>query len=184
MSLLAAGSWCVPLPACKPHIHNEQYTLTDEHKKELEALLDILLPDSGDGISAGAINGIRWIEWTLSDECYPPALKRAILEGLEEFRQYARGKFNDEFSRLNPQQKTQMLSTLAEDNSLKYWLAQIITLLLEALLCHPIYGGNPEQIGWKWLGHTPGTPPPTPKTKYPELLAVRLQEKHMPTDEV
>ena len=24
----------------------------------------------------------------------------------------------------------------------------------------PVYGGNPEMIGWKWLEHQPGFPAP------------------------
>ena len=40
---------------------------------------------------------------------------------------------------------------------------------MEALLTDPAYGGNPDGIGWRWLGHTPGYPRPSAATIYPRL---------------
>ena len=49
------------------------------------------------------------------------------------------------------------------------WISTLIVYLLEALLCAPAYGGNPEAIGWHWLGHQPGFPLPDPDHIYPKL---------------
>ena len=38
--------------------------------------------------------------------------------------------------------------------------------IFEALLSDPVYGGNPEGIGWRWLGHRPGFPRPNQRNRY------------------
>jgi len=45
----------------------------------------------------------------------------------------------------------------------------LLTYLLEALLADPVYAGNPNGIGWKWLQHQPGFPRPTKNKKYFKL---------------
>jgi len=45
----------------------------------------------------------------------------------------------------------------------------LLTYILEALLTDPVYGGNPNGIGWTWLQHQPGFPTPTEDKKYYKL---------------
>ena len=49
------------------------------------------------------------------------------------------------------------------------WLSTLITYTLEALLSDPLYGGNTNGIGWKWLGHDPGNPRPSADKIYGRL---------------
>ena len=37
----------------------------------------------------------------------------------------------------------------------------MLRLTLEAFLGDPVHGGNPGQIGWKWIGHKPPVHRPT-----------------------
>ena len=46
------------------------------------------------------------------------------------------------------------------------WLSTLLLYIFEALLTDPVYGGNPNGIGWKWLGHNPGLPRPTADKRY------------------
>ena len=39
------------------------------------------------------------------------------------------------------------------------------------MLAPPIYGGNPNGIGWQWLKHKPGFPLPEQGKRYYELSA-------------
>jgi gluconate 2-dehydrogenase gamma chain len=48
----------------------------------------------------------------------------------------------------------------------KQWISTILRYILEALLTDPIYGGNPNAIGWKWLDHQPGFPRPPANKRY------------------
>ena len=41
--------------------------------------------------------------------------------------------------------------------------------LLEALLADPVYGGNTDEVGWKWLGYTAGFPRPPIGKRYFEI---------------
>jgi len=42
----------------------------------------------------------------------------------------------------------------------------VLGYIFEALLVDPVYGGNPNGIGWKWLEHQPGLPRPTADKRY------------------
>ena len=53
----------------------------------------------------------------------------------------------------------------------------MVTLLFEALLLDPLYGGNKEEKGWKWLNHTPGFPRPTEELRYEVLMKKQLKIK-------
>ena len=46
------------------------------------------------------------------------------------------------------------------------WLQEMIRYVFEALLSDPVYGGNPQAVGWKWLQHTPGFPRPPKEKRY------------------
>ncbi len=51
----------------------------------------------------------------------------------------------------------QMLKTYGNE-----WFVVVLGYTLEAFLGDPVHGGNPDGIGWKWVGHAPGWPrPPT-----------------------
>ena len=50
----------------------------------------------------------------------------------------------------------------------KNWVSLILFYTIEALLSDPIYGGNREELGWKWLSHNTGEP--QPKKPFGELI--------------
>ena len=52
------------------------------------------------------------------------------------------------------------------------WTSIVLTLVFESLALDPIYGGNPDGIGWKWLNHTPGWPGPTEELRYENILKI------------
>ena len=55
-----------------------------------------------------------------------------------------------------------MVSTTEGEN----WVSTLLFYICEALLTDPIYGGNPNGIGWAWLAHQPGFPRPSPEQSY------------------
>ena len=54
---------------------------------------------------------------------------------------------------------------LLQEITQKQWCENVfytcLSYILEALLCSPIYGSNPNEAGWTWLEHNPGFPQPT-----------------------
>ena len=63
-----------------------------------------------------------------------------------------------------------MIAKFLEVDYAKEWCSILITLILESLLLDPIYGGNPDGIGWKWLEVTPGFPQPTEELRYDKVI--------------
>jgi gluconate 2-dehydrogenase gamma chain len=49
------------------------------------------------------------------------------------------------------------------------WLSLLLYYIFEALLSDPVYGGNPGEIGWRWLEHQPGFPRPPADKIYGSL---------------
>jgi len=49
------------------------------------------------------------------------------------------------------------------------WASLLLFYTLEALLSDPIYGGNRNELGWKWLKHNTGQP--QPKVKFAGVVA-------------
>ena len=40
------------------------------------------------------------------------------------------------------------------------WISVMLLHIFEALLSDPIYSGNSDEKGWKWLNYSPGNPRP------------------------
>ncbi|MEO5344550.1 MAG: gluconate 2-dehydrogenase subunit 3 family protein, partial [Gammaproteobacteria bacterium SHHR-1] len=64
------------------------------------------------------------------------------------------------FVHLSNEQQGQMLTEVAQSEAGENWINSHLSYLLEALLSDPIYGGNRDEQGWRWLGHRPGFPRP------------------------
>ena len=48
------------------------------------------------------------------------------------------------------------------------WISLLLFYTLEALLSDPIYGGNRDELGWRWLSHNAGQP--RPKVKFGDIV--------------
>jgi len=67
-------------------------------------------------------------------------------------------------------QREQLLQRIAQANAGENWLSLLLMFIFGALLGSPVYGGNPDGIGWRWLEHNPGFPQPTSNNTYKKLL--------------
>jgi len=74
------------------------------------------------------------------------------------------------FVALQEAEREQVLRTIEQSRAGERWLSLLLSYLLEALLSDPVYGGNPDGIGWQWLQYQPGFPRP-PKDKMYYKLA-------------
>jgi len=69
------------------------------------------------------------------------------------------------FLTMHPQDKDEALRDFVNNSTKgKNWVSLLLYYTLEALLSDPIYGGNKNELGWKWLQHHAGQP--RPKTKF------------------
>jgi len=170
------------LAACKPEIplsaetkvqdsspletNRSSRIFNEAETQSLDAVYMQLFPDDGDGPSARDIRTIEYLEWAMTDsqnidDGDPKFIKDGIgwLNGLADQTQ------GDRFEHLKSEQQDKVLKQIARSNAGENWLSILLYYLTEALLLDPVYGGNPDQIGWKWLQHQAGFPrPETGKT--------------------
>ncbi|RTZ61235.1 MAG: hypothetical protein DSZ32_02280 [Gammaproteobacteria bacterium] len=121
-------------------------------------------PQSSPG--AKQINALNYLRGVLDDPKMDPANKRLIRDGVRNLQRFTLNATKKPFHRLNGIQKEKVLRELEQTPDGRRFLGKMMEYLLEALLAPPVYGGNTNQIGWKWLNHNPGFPLPPANKRY------------------
>ena len=76
----------------------------------------------------------------------------------------------NDFLTMNPKERDKALRDFVNSSDkAENWASLLLFYTLEALLSDPIYGGNKNELGWKWLGHHTGQP--QPKVKFAEVVS-------------
>jgi len=119
-----------------------------------------------DEISPGAsdINAIGYLQTMTSLDDFDQDEKKFILKGVDWLNGISDSLFSKPFVKLKSHQREQVLKKISTSESGESWLSTLLSYIFEALLTDPIYGGNTEQKGWRWLQHQAGFPRP-PKHK-------------------
>jgi len=171
------------LPGCKPQAPDASISetpqaiqkasgartdfFTPSQQRTLDAVQMQLFPDDDDGPSARDINAIEYLEWAMTDpqniDDGDPAFLRQGIGWLDDLAAQTQG---DAFIQLSTQQQDKVLRQIAQSSAGENWLSLLMYYLTEALLLDPVYGGNPDGIGWQWLEHQPGFPQPVAGKTY------------------
>jgi len=123
-----------------------------------------LLPSEADAPGAKDINALSYFQSVITHPRREPADKLFLLQGLNALEARAEKKWQHRFFTLDHDQRETLLREYEQSRDGRNWLRMLLDTLMEALLTDPVYGGNPEGIGWQWLQHTPGFPrPPYPQ---------------------
>jgi len=177
----SAISLLAGLAACKPDVPDamqsapEQTTVTtpdktlfnDQQRLTLSAVYRQLFPDDGDGPGADDINATSYLEWAMSDEQnIQDGDPEFIVKGIGWLEDLAQQTLGERYIRLSQQDQSKILDRIAASQAGENWLALLMFYLAEALMLDPVYGGNPDQIGWRWLEHQPGFPRPVKGKTY------------------
>jgi len=173
-SLLVIGvSTSIPfLTSCETKEEPEVFDcspLSAEQLKVLQAVQLVLFPKEGNGPSALQINADKWIVYVLNDPRDPQREKDFILENLKRLNQFSKETHDKAYDLLSTDQQENLLDLFFQDRNQKRWGSRMLTLIFEALLLDPIYGVNPDSIGWDWLNHNPGMPRPNNHNIYPTI---------------
>lgn len=137
-------------------------TVLKEHPwPTFAAVQAILFPADGNGPSSQDIQASLYLFLVLQTPNFDQAERQFILDGVSWLEQYAQEKYKSAFLVLSAQQQDAVLHAITQSRAGDRWIGALLTYVLEALLCDPVYGGNPQSIGWKWLQHQPGFPRPT-----------------------
>lgn len=135
----------------------------------LGSVQEILFPSDGNGPGAGEMNAHLYLQWVLSDPLLEAEDKQYILNGIEWVNETALENHALDYLELSPDQQKELVREIMAEDWGESWLSTILTYILEALLADPLYGGNPDESGWKWLAHHPGYPRPTKQTLYANI---------------
>ena len=129
--------------------------------------------DDADQASPGAkdIAALRFLRNMLDAPDTGSEEKEFILNGVNWLNDLSLKNHKTKFILLNTENKETILRQIETSNAGSRWLSLMMNYLIEALLSDPVYGGNKDQQGWKWLEHIPGFPAPTVDKVYFKLGA-------------
>lgn len=126
----------------------------------IAAVQDILLPSEPDAPGAREIHALAYLRGVLAEPRRNRDEGRLILKGASWLDDLSRQRQGKGFLELAGEPREALLQQISASEQGEHWLATLLFYLCEALLTDPVYGGNPDGIGWIWLGHTPGFPRP------------------------
>lgn len=133
----------------------------------VEAVQLQLFPDDGDGPSAMQLNAFQYLTWALEDpENAADGDKAFILKGVGWLEEQSNATQGESFIKLPLTQQDIVMKQISQTRAGENWLSLLLYYLLESLTLDPVYGGNPDGIGWKWLEHQPGFPQPVKGKTY------------------
>jgi gluconate 2-dehydrogenase gamma chain len=147
--------------------------LTRRQWKTIIAVQDHLFPSDitnnntkSKAPSAKDVNSKAYLYAVLADPGRDNEDRILVKDGLIDLQDICWKKYKKTFIDCNHKQREDSLRTLEKMPIGRPWLMTILGYIFEALLVDPVYGGNPNGIGWKWLEHNPGLPRPTVNTRY------------------
>ncbi len=141
-----------------------------QQRHALGAVQQHLFPGEADSPGAADINATVYLETAITAPGIDPDTRNTIVNGIGRLQDASRERFDVMFNSLDYEQREQLLRYLADETRWgRAWLSLLLYYVFEALLSDPVYGGNPGEIGWRWLQHQPGFPRPPPDKIYGSL---------------
>ena len=136
-------------------------TFSEKQKKVLSAVQEHLFPKGADSPSAQDINALPFLQFVVAQTDFNADSRHFILNSIQSLEEASMERFDLSFDELDFTGKERLLRYLADYTRWgKNWLSLLLYYIFEALLADPVYGCNPDGIGWQWLEHQPGFPQP------------------------
>lgn len=132
----------------------------------IAAVQEHLFPAEDNAPGASDINAAHYLHFVLSDETLEAPDRELIIDGTVKLEALIRSRLGKQFDRLTEEQKETSLREFESASVGRKWITEMLGYIFEALLTDPVYGGNPNGVGWKWLGHRPGFPRPPADKRY------------------
>jgi hypothetical protein len=142
----------------------------------LNAVLNHLLPHSESGPSAKDIQAVNYLFNLVHLQPTPQDEIDFIYKGVGWLNGYSQSQHKQNFIALSDKNKEKLLRGISNSRAGENWLSTLLDYLLEAMLTPPIYGGNPNGIGWQWLEHQGGFPLPQTGTRFYEIPSPQLSK--------
>lgn len=159
------------LPACQQERAASQHSLlTTEPWMTFAAIQQRLFPDDGNGPGAAQFNATLYLKFVLDARDTDPEERGFILKGIDWLNELAQQQQQQAFIACTTEQQDNLIQTIIQSRAGERWVSYLLTYIFEALLSDPLYGGNPDGIGWQWLRHQAGFPRPPAEKSYLRLL--------------
>ena len=159
---------------------SRQQALPFEHSTKepwitLSAVQEHLFPTEKDSPGASDIQALAYLQNMMETPDFDKEQSVLIHSGVGWLNQLAQQQHSKNFVQLDINSKEKLLRSIESSKAGERWISSLLTYLIEALLSDPVYGGNPNGIGWDWLQHQPGFPRPTENKKYYKLKPNRVR---------
>ncbi len=128
-----------------------------------------LFPADDDSPGAADINALPYLHFVLADPDMDQDNKNLLANGVKWVEEESRSSYQKSIVSLSFDELENVLQSIVNKSWGQRWLSLNLLYIFEALLSDPLYGGNPDGIGWKWLEHDPGFPRPTKNKIYGKL---------------
>lgn len=160
-----------PLVLGEELIRDTVFSVFSENQKEsLSAVQQHLFPKGADSPGALDINAMSFLQWVITQSDFDADSRSFIINGIQSLGEASQERFDHGFARLDFAQKESLLRYLADNTRWgRNWLSLLLYYIFEALLADPVYGCNPQGIGWQWLEHQAGFPRPPADKIYTRL---------------
>lgn len=135
----------------------------------LDQVLRHLLPSEPDTPGAVELKALDYLKFVVNDGNLDGEDRAFLLQGAEWLAHIAKKLTGSMFVELNEVDRERVLRKIEESGPGENWLATLLLYLFEAMLADPVYGGNPDGMAWRWLGHYPGVPRPSEANRYGRL---------------
>jgi hypothetical protein len=150
----------------------------------LDVVLQHLLPSSNTGPGAIEIQATNYLYQMVQNQPIEQDEKAFIQKGVGWLNGYSQSQLQKNFALLTSPEKEQMLRAIAGSRAGENWINTLLNYIFEAMLSPPVYGGNPNGIGWQWLKHQAGFPLPKNGDRYYEIPTYQqISVKNVPVEE-
>ena len=143
--------------------------------RTLAAVQQHLLPAGKTTPGAADIHALAYLQNMLKAPDMSDEDRELIHNGVGWLNGLSQQLKKKDFIDLNVADRETLLRKVENSRKGQRWLSLLLTYLLEALVSDPVYGGNANGLGWKWLQHQPGFPRPPKDKTYPHLAARRYR---------
>ena len=156
-------------------INNKSWN--DEPWKTLDAVFEHLFPAVEGAPGARDLGVLNYMQTMLKTPDADPEDMTFINNGVGWLNDLSLQMYKQNFIKLDEHSRENILRKIETSDAGERWLSYLLTQLLEALVSDPVYGSNPNGIGWQWLEHPPGYPLPGHDDMYFKL-ARRVQRNN------
>ena len=170
ITLLSSALASYPLHTlAEKRLQVDHYNKLKEPWKTIAAVQEHLFPADENSPGAQDIQALNFLQNMLNAPDVEKSTREHIINGVGWLNDLSIQTYKHTFIELDDKKREKILRKIEQSRAGSRWLSLLMTYLLEALLSDPVYGGNKEGIGWKWLEHQPGYPTPTKDKQYFKL---------------